>query len=99
MLNSGWTTVRLLGYDEYLHIDLKDAISTGLFEGPQIITASHPICCTGGGTDSLYGDDKAYIGLADGVDEIVKVVRREVKFGSQWVAMEVNGAFSTPFKP
>lgn len=99
MLYSGWTTVRLVGQDEFLHVDLKKAISGGLFEGPDIVVASHPICSTGGGTDSMVRHDKGHIGTADGIEEVVKTVRREVKFGSQWVYMEVNGTFLTSSNP
>lgn len=91
----------MIGLCDYIHLDIKKIVDEGLFKSPRIITSSHPISSTGGGADSDFGNIKSLpkYGIADGIDEIIKIVREEVKHGSQWVMMVVNGMFRTTTNP
>ncbi len=101
MLDAGWTTIRIAGDADvhYAHLDVKTAIDEGLVVGPRITGAGHYISITGGGGDvnflsaehSLTADGL----VVDGVDEIRKAVRREVKYGSDWIKVLATGAFMT----
>lgn len=101
MLHAGWTTIRIAGDADvhYAHLDAKAAIDEGLVEGPRVTGAGHYISITGGGGDinflsaehSLVADGL----VVDGVDEIRKAVRKEVKYGSDWIKVLATGAFMT----
>lgn len=82
-------------------MDVKKVVDEGLFDAPRIITTSHPISSTGGGADSDFYNLKFSHkqGIADGIDEITKIVREEVKHGSQWIMMIVNGMYKTTTNP
>lgn len=89
-LLAGFTTIRDLGSYDFVDISLKNAVDSGLIEGPRIIPAGHAIGITGG-----HGDATGFIpgvldwdwrkGVADGVDEVTKSVRYQIKYGAQVV--------------
>lgn len=98
-LNEGWTTIRIAGDadTQYAHFEIRDAINRGLFDGPRIFGAGHYISITGGGGDINYlSPDQHFIPdgrIVDGVDEMRKTVREEIKYGSDWIKILVSGAF------
>ncbi len=98
-LRAGWTTMRVAGDADvaYAMVDVRRAIEEGLFEGPRIVGAAHYISITGGGGDINYTSPEQGIiadGLVvDGVDEMRRAVRSEIKFGSDWIKLLVTGAF------
>lgn len=98
MLQSGWTTVRVLGDADvaYAHLDVRAAIEEGLFAGPRITGAGHYLSITGGGGDINFGAPEQHIvadGLVvDGVDAVRHAVREEVKHGSDWIKVLASGA-------
>ena len=98
-LGEGWTTIRIAGDADvqYAHLEIRDAINNGLFDGPRIYGAGHYLSITGGGGDINYLSPEQEIiadGLiVDGVDEVRKAVREEIKFGSDWIKLLVTGAF------
>ncbi|OLD64107.1 MAG: amidohydrolase [Acidobacteria bacterium 13_1_40CM_2_68_5] len=88
-LMAGWTTLRIPGDDDvfYAPMDIRKAINEGLFVGPRLCGAGayhfiapeqHPIA------DGL---------VVDGVEEMRKAVRQEIKYGSDWIKLLVTGAF------
>ena len=99
VLRAGWTSIRIAGDADvhYAHLDLRRAIDAGLFEGPRIYGAGHYISTTGGGGDINYISPEHSVtadGLVvDGPEEIRKAIRREIKFGSDWIKLLVTGAF------
>ncbi len=101
MLDAGWTTIRIPGDADvhYAHLDVRDAIDEGLVVGPRVTGAGHYISITGGGGDINFLSPEVGViadGLVvDGVDEIRKAVRREVKHGSDWIKVLATGAFMT----
>ena len=98
-LKYGWTTLRIAGDADvyYAHLDVRRAIDEGMFVGPRLTGAGHYISVTGGGGDINFAAPEQHLiadGLiADGVEEIRKVVRTEIKFGSDWIKLLVTGAF------
>ena len=96
-LNSGFTSVRDLG-GTGVNISLRNAIDSGLIEGPRIFTAGKSIASTGGHADptngyrqDLMGNPGPEDGVANGVDECVKAVRQRYKDGSDCIKITASG--------
>jgi imidazolonepropionase-like amidohydrolase len=87
-LLAGFTTVRELGSPGFVDVATMKAIERGDIIGPRIIPAAHALSITGGHCEAtgfapgiLEGDYRK--GVADGVDEVVKAVRYQVKHGAK----------------
>src|SRR3954451_9960669 len=87
-LLAGFTTVRDVGAGGFADISLMNAIDAGMMIGPRMIPSAHAIGITGGhcdetgwapGVNELSWKD----GVADGVDEVVKAVRYQIKHGAK----------------
>lgn len=98
MLQAGWTTIRVTGDADvnYAHLKVREAIEEGMFRGPRITGAGHYLSITGGGGDINFmapEQDVVADGLVvDGVDEVRRAVREEVKHGSDWIKVLASGA-------
>ena len=98
-LQYGWTTLRIPGDDDvfYAQMDIRKAIDGGLFVGPRLTGAGHYISITGGGGDmNFIAPEQHPIAdglVVDGVEEMRKAVRQEIKYGSDWIKLLVTGAF------
>ncbi len=86
-LEAGFTTIRNVGADNYIDFALKRAIDAGKIPGPRMLASGPALSATGGHGD-LNGMSP-YIrfvgnigGVADGVDEIRKKVRENIKYGA-----------------
>ena len=94
-LDAGFTTVRDVGAGEYLDIALKRAIDKGLVPGPRMIPAGIPLSSTGGHGDltgfSPYVKIEGISAIADGVDEVRKAVRQNVKYGADVIKVLAGG--------
>jgi imidazolonepropionase-like amidohydrolase len=90
-LEAGFTTVRVVGADEYIDVALRKAIDKGTIPGPRLKVAGLPIGSTGGHADltgfSPYLRFEGFSGVADGVAAVRKLVRQNVKFGADLVKM------------
>jgi imidazolonepropionase-like amidohydrolase len=90
-LEAGFTTVRDVGAEEFIDVALRNAVNTGRVAGPRIQAATLAVGATGGHNDltgfSPYLDFKGFSGIADGVEEIRKLVRFEVKNGADLIKM------------
>ncbi len=89
MLRAGIATVRDLGAPTDLAIELRNAVATGLAEGPRLIVAGAPITTTGGHCWFMGGE-------CDGVDGIRKAVRERVKAGVDVIKVMASGGNMTP---
>lgn len=96
-LNSGFTSVRDLG-GTGVNLSLRNAINSGLIEGPRIFTAGKSIASTGGHADptngyrqDLMGNPGPEDGVANGVGECVKAVRQRYKDGSDCIKITASG--------
>jgi len=83
----------------YANQDIRKVIEEGVFTGPRMTGAGHYISITGGGGDINFVSPEQCLctdGLiADGVDEMLKAVRNEAKYGADWIKLLVTGAFMT----
>ncbi len=98
-LEAGFTTIRDLGAPSFVDISLRNAIERGDIPGPRIIAATMPISATGGHGDivgfSPHIGFNEPSGVADGVIEIRKKIRYEVKYGADVIKlMATAGAMS-----
>ncbi len=103
-LRAGFTTVRNLGLMVYtagfvLDVDLGKAIDLGFFPGPRIISAGHAITPTGGHLDPTMFQRLAPTimpqsveqGIANGVPEVRKAVRYQIKYGAGVIKISASG--------
>jgi imidazolonepropionase-like amidohydrolase len=89
-LLAGFTTVRDLGTGlGFSDVALMRAIDRGWVIGPRMIAAGHALSITGGHCDQTTGLGPGVVppefvsGTADGVDEVLKAVRYQVKHGAK----------------
>ncbi|HXV37664.1 MAG TPA: amidohydrolase family protein [Myxococcota bacterium] len=100
-LLAGWTSIRVVGDADvyFANQELRKVIDAGIFIGPRMSGAGHYLSITGGGGDVNYFSPEQQViadGLVvDGPEEIRKAIRREVKFGSDWIKLLVTGAFQS----
>ncbi|WP_405137897.1 amidohydrolase family protein [Nocardia sp. NBC_01388] len=103
-LRAGFTTVRNLGLfvktgGYLLDVALGRAIDGGWIEGPRIVPAGHAITPTGGHLDpTMFAAFAPGVlnltleeGIANGVDEVRKAVRYQIKHGAQLIKICVSG--------
>lgn len=85
-LDAGFTTIRNVGAGEFIDVALKKAIDRGDVPGPRMAVATLAISATGGHGDlnnfSPYLRFQSFSSIADGVDEIRRAVRTQVKYGA-----------------
>jgi imidazolonepropionase-like amidohydrolase len=89
-LLAGFTTVRDLGTGlGFSDVALMRAIDKGWAVGPRVIPAGHALSTTGGHCDQTTGLGPGVVppefvsGTADGVDEVLKAVRYQIKHGAK----------------
>jgi imidazolonepropionase-like amidohydrolase len=90
-LEAGFTTVRDVGAGEFIDVALRNAINRGDVAGPRMQVATLTVGATGGHGDtngfSPYLKFGTFSGLADGIDEIRKLIRFEIKYGADLIKM------------
>ncbi|MGB3562282.1 MAG: amidohydrolase family protein [Thermoanaerobaculia bacterium] len=89
-LMAGFTTVRDLGTEGagYADVGLKTAIDQGVIPGPRMLVSTRAIVATGSyGPKGFAPSFEVPLGAetADGVDELVRVVRDQIGKGADWV--------------
>ena len=87
-LAAGITTVRDLGGWHELEFVVREWIQRGEFAGPRLCLAGRFISITEAGAEYYEGMYR----VADGVDEIRKAVREQVKHGADLIKIGVTGA-------
>ena len=111
-LHAGFTTVRNLGLfvktgGYLLDVALGHATDAGWVEGPRIVPAGHAIVPTGGHLDPSAQSGLApgimpltvEEGVADGVDEVRKAVRYQIRHGAQLIKCCASGGVMSPTGP
>ncbi|MDQ6828530.1 MAG: amidohydrolase family protein [Gemmatimonadota bacterium] len=90
-LEAGFTSVRDVGAPEFVDIALRNAIDEGVVIGPRMAVATIALSATGGHGDmngfSPYLRMGGTSGIADGVDELRKAVRRNIKQGADLIKL------------
>jgi imidazolonepropionase-like amidohydrolase len=103
-LRAGFTTVRNLGLfvqtgGLLLDVALMRAIDMGWMEGPRIVPAGHAISPTGGHLDpTMFQAYAPHVlplsveeGIANGVAEVRKAVRYQIKYGARVIKVSASG--------
>src|SRR5580693_4022656 len=70
-LETGVTTVRNLGASDYADIAMRDLINNGMMAGPRMFVSGYGLTISRGGRGASPG-------TADGVTEVLKVVRAQI---------------------
>ncbi len=108
MLMRGFTTVRDAAGADF---GLQEAVAKGLFEGPRLFIAGFPVSQTGGHADMRPKGVRskemfctcAGLGLigaiADGVGEVRRAVREQVRNGANQIKIMAGGGISSPTDP
>ena len=108
MLHRGFTSVRDAAGADF---GLQEAVERGLFEGPRLFIAGAPISQTGGHADmrpkGVRSRERfcscAGLGLigaiADGVGEVRRAVREQVRNGANHIKIMAGGGISSPTDP
>ncbi|MBW1712987.1 MAG: amidohydrolase family protein [Deltaproteobacteria bacterium] len=88
LLRSGITTLRTMGEKNFMDIYWQKAIEAGWMVGPRLVNSSQIIAKTGG--------HAWYIGVeVDGVDNLRRAIRHQVKSGAQCIKIMITGGAST----
>ncbi len=107
MLMRGFTTVRDVGGADY---GLKQAQMEGLIVGPRLIICGKALSQTGGHTDyrgrfdrrsaDFYATKLGALGrICNGVDQVRRAAREEIKGGAEFIKIMANGGVSSPSDP
>jgi imidazolonepropionase-like amidohydrolase len=103
-LRAGFTTVRNLGLfvktgGYLLDVALAKAIDAGWIDGPRVVPAGHAITPTGGHLDpTMFAAFAPGVlpltveeGIADGVDQVRRAVRYQIKHGARLIKVCASG--------
>jgi imidazolonepropionase-like amidohydrolase len=89
-LRFGVTTIRVTGSQGLLPQQARQAMRYGAFRGPRLLTCGKIISATAPG-GRFYGD---MYREADGVDDVRRAVREQIRAGADFVKMMTTGARS-----
>lgn len=89
-LEAGFTTVRDVGASGYADVALRDAINEGDVVGPRAMVSGEMLSITGGHSDETFLAPQynwTEGGVADGTAAVMRMVRRQVKYGADVIKM------------
>ena len=99
-LEAGFTSVRDVGSEPFLAVDLRNSINEGFIPGPRVVASGPAITITGGHGDlnnfspqtrvSMFPEERDFA-IADGVDQVRHVVRAQVKYGVDVIKILATG--------
>lgn len=101
-LDHGFTALRDACENDpgYGQLALRDSIAKGLIKGPRMVSAGTCVSLTGGhGDGNVLAPDFAFpqqYNIADTVDDISHVVRRDIKYGADWIKLMASGGVMDP---
>ena len=87
-LAAGTTTMRIMGEEHFLDIEIKEAIEAGIVPGPRLLVAGRGLAANNGHGRALHG--------YDGVDEVRRGARENLRRGASHVKIFVTGGVSSP---
>ena len=107
MLDRGFTTVRDVGGAPFA---LAEAMAQGYAPGPRLVVCGKALTKTGGHADNRPRHDihdatrwnrnfGALGRVADGIDEVRRACRQELRQGAQFIKIMANGGVSSPTDP
>jgi imidazolonepropionase-like amidohydrolase len=99
-LEAGFTSVRDVGSDPFLAVDLRNSINEGLLVGPRVVASGPAVSITGGHGDlnnfspqtrvMMFPEERDFA-LADSVDQIRHVIRSQEKYGVDVIKILATG--------
>ncbi|MEO1169492.1 MAG: amidohydrolase family protein [Pseudomonadota bacterium] len=107
MLQRGFTTVRDAAGADW---GIKQAVEDGLIQGPRLFIAGRALSQTGGHGDFRSRTDDRDVchcahalaftsRIADGIDDVRRAVREELRKGADQIKIMVSGGASSPHDP
>lgn len=104
-LKRGFTSLRVLGSlsRSYGLVDVKRAIDAGYFDAARLVVSPHGITVTGGHGDlsrqlhmhPMLSGILQIPSAGSGADFFAEQVRREIKYGADFIKLLVSGGFSS----
>jgi imidazolonepropionase-like amidohydrolase len=86
-LLSGVTTMRVVGEEHFLDIDIRDAVAAGAIPGPRLLVATRPIAARHGHGTALTA--------SDGPEEIRRHIRENLAAGADLIKFFATGGTSS----
>jgi len=107
MLMRGFTTVRDVAGGDY---GMRDAVNAGYAPAPRLFVGGRAISQTGGHGDFRNRTDSGYTcacctglslfaTIADGLSEVIKATREELRRGADHIKIMLNGGVASPNDP
>lgn len=106
MLHRGWTTVRDVAGGDY---GMRDAVEAGYVEAPRLFVGGRAISQTGGHGDFRRRTEEDECGccgalplfstLADGVPDVIKATREQLRQGADHIKIMLSGGVASPNDP
>lgn len=104
LLDRGYTTVRDCGGADW---GFKQAVDHGLIAGPRLLISCRMVSQTGGHGDMRtrgesgehthdHGDFGMVFAIADGVPEVRRAVREQVRMGADFIKVMASGGAASP---
>ena len=104
-LAAGFTTVRVLGTEDWVDVGLRNAIQAGLVQGPRIVAAAHAIGSPGGHCDqSPFPPERVkprgpIEGVCSGPEPCREAVREQMKWGADVIKICASGGVFSESDP
>jgi len=104
-LAAGFTTVRVLGSADWVDVSLRNAIRSGLAQGPRIVAAAHAIGSPGGHCDqSPFPPERVkpltpVEGVCSGPESCREAVRDQMKWGADVIKICASGGVFSESDP
>jgi len=101
-LDHGFTALREACEDDaaYGQLALRDSVNKGLIRGPRMVSSGSCVSLTGGhGDGNVLAPDAGLPrgpNIADTPEEISDVVRRDIKYGADWIKLMATGGVMDP---
>ena len=87
-LAAGTTTMRIMGEEHFVDVDVRDAIEAGVIPGPRLLVAGRGLAADNGHGRALTS--------YDGVDDVRRGARENLRRGANHVKIFVTGGVSSP---
>ena len=96
-LEAGFTTLRDVDSEGagFADVAIRDAINSGIIPGPRLLVSTLSITITGGHMNNAGLNPDIYVpepaAIADSRDAMIAEVRRQVKYGADWIKLYATG--------
>jgi imidazolonepropionase-like amidohydrolase len=87
-LAAGTTTMRIMGEEHFVDVEVRQAIEAGVIPGPRLLVAGRGLAANNGHGRALTG--------YDGVDDVRRGARENLRRGADHVKIFVTGGVSSP---